>query len=154
MVVVSEGDAAGDAGPDAESLEARTAQVAESARSASVTAVSEGRNSFVSHIRFNIVRRSPREAFVHVRHGVGGKPQEHQDGNREGGGTVYHRKVEECLQLGVSDWSRLSPGSIGSPTKVRCSQRFTGWDEWGETGGGRAGRGATFLGKMGLELVR
>jgi len=76
LVVVSEGDAAGDAGPDAESLEARTTQVAESARSASVTAVSEGRNSFVSHIRFNIVRRSPREGTTRPRFGATEGPRE------------------------------------------------------------------------------
>lgn len=81
FVVVSAADGVGDAELDEESdpdlLEARTAHVTDSAKSASVTAVSEGRSDLFSIVRFNMVERSPREAFTPLRNGAREGPQEH-----------------------------------------------------------------------------
>jgi len=71
-MAVSEATGAGDGELDAESFEARTAQVTEGARSASVIVVREGRSNLFSLVRINIVRRSPGKP-LNARVAVAGK---------------------------------------------------------------------------------
>jgi hypothetical protein len=64
-----------------------------------------------------------------------GKPQEQQNGNREGGWAVYHRKVEKLG--GVKSASGSQGGMSGAKRELNGD-----------------GVSQNTLGKMGLELVR